>query len=64
MELGEPVCTLRSDTAHALRGAERRHFMAQTVARLGLSQCQAHRRVGWDRTSLRKALGEWRSGGT
>jgi hypothetical protein len=62
MDLSDSVRTLLIDTAHSLRGAERRRFLAQAVDRLGLGQREAHRQLGWDRSTLRKALHELRSG--
>ncbi len=62
MELGDGVRTLLMDTADALRGAARRRFMAQTVARLDLGQREAQRLLGWDRDTLRKGLHELHSG--
>ena len=41
MELSPPVCTLIRQTADTFCGAERRRFMARTVAQLKLSQRQA-----------------------
>ena len=62
MELSPPVCTLIRQTADTFCGAERRSFMARTVAQLKLSQRQAQRCFGWSRDTLRKALHEARSG--
>src|SRR4051812_26980023 len=47
------------ETAQALRGYERRRFMARTVQELGrCGQSQAERALGWNRQTLRKALRE------
>jgi hypothetical protein len=62
MDLDEAMRTLLIDTANSLRGVPRRRFMAQTVDRLGLGQREAHRLLGWDRSTLRKAGHELHSG--
>ncbi len=62
MNLDDSMRTLLIDTAHSLRGAPRRRFIAQTVDRLGLGQREAHRLLGWDRSTLRKGLHELRTG--
>jgi hypothetical protein len=62
MHLQDSVRTLLIETANSLKGAERRHFMAQTVQRLGLAQRVAQRLFGWDRSTLRKGQHELRSG--
>jgi hypothetical protein len=64
MLLTEALRTLLIDTAHALRGAARRHFMAQTVQQLELGQRETQRQLGWGRDTLRKAQHELRSGVT
>jgi hypothetical protein len=64
MELTEALRTLLIDTAASLHGAARRHFMAQTVDRLGLGQRQAQLLLGWTRDTLRKGLHELHSGVT
>lgn len=62
MELSPQVCAVLKDSADALSGAERRRFLARTVARLELSQRQAQRLFGWARDTLRKAQHEARCG--
>jgi len=62
MELRPEVCTLIRQTADAFSGAERRRYLARTVAQLGLSQRQAQRYFGWGRDTIRKAQHEARSG--
>jgi hypothetical protein len=50
-------------TAEALRGAERRLFMARTVRSLGHGgQRFAETELGWNRVTVRKGLHELRSG--
>jgi hypothetical protein len=62
MELTAAVCVFLRQTAEAFHGAQRRQFMAQTVAAFGLSQRQAELRLGWARDTVRKAQHEVRSG--
>jgi transposase len=62
MQLDAEVCTLIRQTADEFAGAQRRRFLARTVAHLGLSQRQAQRYFGWSRDTLRKAQHEARSG--
>jgi hypothetical protein len=51
------------ETAQALKGYERRRFMARTVRELGRGgQSQAERELGWNRQTLRKALQELERG--
>jgi hypothetical protein len=46
-------------TAHDIKGALRRLFMARTVKALGRGgQRQAERELGWDRTTIRKGMHE------
>ncbi len=50
-------------TAEALRGAERRLFMARTVQCLGPGgQRQAEAELGWNRSTIRKGMHELRGG--
>jgi hypothetical protein len=50
-------------TADALRGADRRLFMARTVQLLGPhGQRRAERDLGWNRVTIRKGLHELASG--
>jgi hypothetical protein len=47
----------------ALRGYDRRHFLARTVRLLGSGgQRRAERELGWNRATVRKALHEFDSG--
>ena len=62
MELTAAVCVLLQETAEAFHGAQRRRFMADTVAAFGLSQRRAERQLGWARDTLRKAQHELHSG--
>jgi len=51
------------ETAKALKGSERRVFMARTVRELGWGgQRRAERELKWDRGSIRKGLRELDSG--
>jgi hypothetical protein len=51
------------ETAQALKGYERRRFMARTVRELGAGgQSLAERELGWNRQTLRKALLELERG--
>lgn len=51
------------ETGTALRGAQRRLFMARTVQSLGAGgQRQAGALLGWNRATIRKGLHELRSG--
>lgn len=57
------VKTLLIETAHDLKGASRRLFMARTVDAAGRGgQNQAHKELGWDPRTIRKGLHELRSG--
>lgn len=51
------------ETAKALKGHERRLFMARVVRDLGRGgQREAERELGWDRTTIRKGTRELESG--
>src|SRR4051794_23787483 len=51
------------ETAQALKGYERRRFMARTVQELGrCGQSQAEHELGWNRQTVRKALRELERG--
>ena len=53
------------DTAKALKGSQRRLFMAKTVEAMGRGgQLWAEAHLGWNRGTIRKALHELRSGMT
>jgi len=63
MELTDSVIKLLQAAATALKGSERRLFMAQTVKALGKGgQRRAQDRLGWDRTTIRKGMHELESG--
>jgi hypothetical protein len=62
MELNEAMSAWLKETAEGLPGAQRRRFMAKTVAALDLSQRQAEQQLGWARDTIRKAQHELRSG--
>lgn len=63
MELTETLKTLFIETAQALKGPARRHFMARTVHLLGAGGSQqAERELGWNRGTLRKGRHELESG--
>jgi hypothetical protein len=53
------------DTAEALKGSQRRLFMAKTVAAMGRGgQLWAGAHLGWNRGTIRKGMHELRSGMT
>lgn len=55
MELVAEVKELLVETAKALKGSERRLFIARTVRALGEGgQCLAERELGWNRGTIRK----------
>jgi hypothetical protein len=63
MEISEAFRINLIETAKALRGAERRLFMARTVQSLGLGgQRQAEAELGWSRVTIRKGMHELLSG--
>ena len=63
MELTEELKITYSETAKALRGSERRVFMARIVKALGAGgQSLAARELGWNRVTIRKGRGELESG--
>src|SRR5437764_7686689 len=63
MELGKDVKELLIQTAKALKGSEKRLFMARTVRALGKGgQCLAERELGWNRATIRKGEHELESG--
>jgi transposase len=54
------VKTIVKETANELTGYERRHFMAKVVKELCQGNARlAHRELGWNRVTLKKALAEW-----
>src|ERR1700682_6189728 len=63
MELTEETKQVYIETAKALKGSERRLFMARVVKSLGVGgQRRAGRELGWDRETIRKGLHELESG--
>jgi hypothetical protein len=63
MELTNSGKTWLIETAKALRGSERRVFMARTVRELGRGgQRLAERELGWNRGTIRKGEEEVESG--
>lgn len=63
MELTDGLSKLFQETATALKGSQRRLFMARTVKELGRGgQRRAEERLGWDRTTIRKGMHELESG--
>src|SRR5215210_7423551 len=63
MELTETRKPWLIETAKALKGYERRRFMARTVQELGAGgQRHAERALGWNRQTIRKAIRELDSG--
>ncbi len=65
MELTDTRKTWLIETAQALKGADRRRFLARTVKELGRGgQRLAERALGWNRQTIRKGLRELDSGVT
>jgi hypothetical protein len=63
MELVKDVKELLIQTAKALKGNEKRLFMARTVRVLGKGgQSLAERELGWNRATMRKGKHELESG--
>ncbi len=63
MEISEQLKSIYKQTAAALRGHERRLFMAQVVKMLGHGgQRYAERELGWNRGTIRKGLHELNEG--
>jgi len=63
VELTEPVKGLLQAAARALKGGERRRFLARTVGELGPGgQRRAERELGWSRVTIRKGQRELASG--
>jgi hypothetical protein len=63
MELTEEFKANLTETAKALRGHDRRLFMARTVRSLGKGgQRRAELEFGWSRVTIRKGMHELRSG--
>ena len=63
MEVSDETKQVYIETAKALRGSERRLFMARVVKSFGEGgQRRAAREFGWDRETIRKGLHELESG--
>jgi hypothetical protein len=63
MKLTEELKKTYIKTAQALKGSERRQFMASIVKCLGYGgQSQAAKELGWCRDTIRKGMGELESG--
>ena len=63
MEWTEELRSAYSEGAEALKGHERRMFMARVVKALGYGgQSEAERELGWCRKTIRKGLRELESG--
>ena len=63
MELTEELKSTYSETVKALRGSERRVFMARIVKALGAGgQSLAERELGWCADTVRKGMRELESG--
>ena len=63
MELTDTRKAWLIETAKALKGYERRRFLARTVQELGPGgQRRAERELGWNRQTIRKAIRELASG--
>lgn len=63
MELTDSMIKVFQATAKALKGSERRLFMARIVKELGKGgQRRAEEWLGWDRTTIRKGMHELESG--
>jgi hypothetical protein len=63
MDVTDETKQVYMETAKALKGSERRLFMARVVKSLGQGgQRQAAREFGWDRETIRKGLHELESG--
>ncbi|MGJ5634906.1 ISAzo13 family transposase [Nostoc sp. CALU 1950] len=63
MQLTDSLKKLLKETAHQLRGAAKRKFIAQTVVALGHGgQSLAERELGWNRVTIGKGIKELNSG--
>jgi Rhodopirellula transposase DDE domain len=63
MELTDELKATYIETAQALKGSDRRVFMAQIVKALGAGgQSRAARELGWCRDTIRKGMRELASG--
>jgi len=63
MELTDELKATYRETAQALKGSDRRVFMARIVKAMGAGgQSRAARELGWCRDTIRKGMGELESG--
>jgi hypothetical protein len=63
MELTDELKITYVETAQALKGSDRRVFMARIVKGLGAGgQSRAAHELGWCRDTIRKGMREWESG--
>ncbi|BAZ53234.1 transposase [Nostoc sp. NIES-4103] len=63
MELTDSLKSLLKETAHQLKGAAKRKFIAQTVVALGYGgQSLAERELGWNRATIGKGIKELNTG--
>jgi hypothetical protein len=63
MELRSEERELHIETAHVLKGSERRRYMARVVKLWGRGgQARAERELGWNRHTIRKGLREMEEG--
>lgn len=63
MSLTEELKVTYKETAKALKGSDRRVFMARVVKSLGVGgQSLAARELGWCRNTIRKGMGELETG--
>lgn len=63
IQLTDSLKKLLKETAHQLKGAAKRRFIAQTVVALGHGgQSRAERELGWNRVTIGKGIKELNSG--
>lgn len=63
IQLTDSLKKLLKETAHQLKGAAKRKFIAQTVVALGHGgQSKAERELGWNRVTIGKGIKELNSG--
>jgi hypothetical protein len=63
IQLTDSLKKLLKETAHQLKGAAKRRFIAQTVVALGHGgQSLAERELGWNRVTIGKGIKELNSG--
>jgi len=59
--INREIKKIMQETANELTGYERRHFMAKVVQEVYQGNARhAHRELGWNRVTLKKALAEWK----